>query len=89
MAPCYLAAHMSYAADLLCMYLGTFKALHIEFGVVLVILTAIHTVLALRVLTRSAWSDTQSKFRVIVSFSSTRVDANLRGTNFINRLLLL
>lgn len=89
MAPCYLAVHMSYAADLLCMHLGTFKALHIEFGVVLVISTAIHTASVLRVSTRSAWSDTQSKFGVIVSFSSTRVNANLKGTNFINRLLLL
>ena len=79
MAPCYLAVHMSYAADLFCMHLGTFKALHVEFGVVLVISIAIHTTSALRVSTRSVWSDTQSRFGVIVSFSSMGVYANLRA----------
>lgn len=79
MAPCYLAVHMSYAADIFCMHLGTFQALHVDFGVVLVISTAIHTTSALRISTQSAWSDTQSRFGVIVSLSSTGVYANLRA----------
>ena len=72
LAPCYLAVHMSYAADLLCMCLGTFRALHIEFGVALVVSIAIHISLGLRTSTMLVWTDTQSRYGVIVSHQEIR-----------------
>lgn len=66
MAPCYLAIHMPYAADLFCLHLTTFRILHIEFGIAFVVATTTHVISAVTSPTRALWSDDRSRYGVIV-----------------------
>lgn len=66
MAACYLAIHMPYAADLFCLHLTTFRILHIEFGVALVVATTTHVISAVTSPTKGLWSDDRSRYGVIV-----------------------
>ena len=66
MAPAHLAPHMSYSVDLFGLSLRTFRSLHVEMGVSMVLPTMIHIAVALKNCSALAWVGTQSQHGVMV-----------------------
>lgn len=66
MAPAYLAPHISYSADLFGLSLRTFRSLHVEIGVSMVLPTAIHIAAALKNFSTPVWAGMENQYGIIV-----------------------